>query len=487
MEMDPGESWSPRGTVPLRPPISVPVEADSARPSPAIDDKARMRAAVLSGPILPTLFKLATPTLAVMLAQTAVNTAEAYYVGFLGTDALAGAALVFPIFMLMMMMSGGGLGNGVASAVARATGAGRQDDVDAIVLHTLVLAVIFGAVFTIGTILGGRALYASLGGTNSALDAALTYSNTLFAGSIAVWIVNLLAAAMRGSGNVKVPAAVTLVGALVMIPASPAFIFGFGPIPRLGIAGAGVAFGLYYVGAVVVLLRYILSGRSGLKLKFAPLQWRLFADILRVGLPSAVITVITNLTVILVTGAAGLFGTHALAAYGIASRLDYIMVPVLFGVSSAVLTMVGVCAGAGNVPRARTIAIRSGLVGFAITETVGLVVAVAPMLWIGLFSHDADVVPFASTYLRIVAPAYGLFGMAFVVGFAAQGAGHVLWPFIGVVARLFVAAGLGWLAVTHFGAGIAGLSVVIVLSFVVYASAAGMVLIARGPWKMIKP
>ena len=82
----------------------------------------------------------------VLVAQTAVNIAEAYYVGFLGTDALAGAALVFPIFMLMTMMSNGGFGSGVASSVARAVGAGRRDDADAALFHAIVLAIIVGAV-----------------------------------------------------------------------------------------------------------------------------------------------------------------------------------------------------------------------------------------------------------------------------------------------------------------------------------------------------
>src|SRR5882757_6826205 len=204
------------------------------------------RAAILTGPILPTLLRLALPTVTVLLAQTGVSVAEAYYVGFLGTDALAGVALVFPVFMLMMMMSGGGLGSGVASAVARAVGAGNKRDADALVLHALVVAVIVGALFTIGTIWGGPALYKALGGRDRSLDAALKYSNYLFAGAIPVWIVNLLAAALRGSGNVKVPAMVTLIGALLLIPASPILIFGFGPIPGLGIAGAGIAFALYY-------------------------------------------------------------------------------------------------------------------------------------------------------------------------------------------------------------------------------------------------
>src|ERR1700754_4249464 len=319
------------------------------------------RAALLTAPILPTLFKLALPTVTVLVAQTAVNVAEAYYVGFLGTDALAGVALVFPIFMLMTMMSNGGFGSGVASSVARAVGAGRKDDADALVFHSVILAIIIGALFTAAAIKGGPIMYRMLGGRGEALDAALKYSNYLFAGSIPVWIVNLLAAALRGAGNVKVPATVTLVGALVLIPASPLLIFGFGPIPGLGIQGAGIAFAVYYCGAMVVLLRYMASGRSDLTFKIVPLQGLHFRDILKVGVPTAVNTMLTNLTVILVTGAVGLFGTTALAAYGIASRLDYIMIPILFGLCTAVLTMVGVNIGAGQIARAKKIAWTSSL------------------------------------------------------------------------------------------------------------------------------
>ena len=140
----------------LVPPIggrsAIDKPAATANPvSPAPARAIETRSTILTGPVLPTLLRLALPTMTVLIAQTAVNIAEAYYVGYLGTDALAGVALVFPVFMLMTMMSNGGLGSGVASAVARATGAGRKDDADALVLHAMVLAIIVGAIFTIGT------------------------------------------------------------------------------------------------------------------------------------------------------------------------------------------------------------------------------------------------------------------------------------------------------------------------------------------------
>ena len=446
-------------------PAIAPIRAETAR-----QRGDTTRTAILTGPVLATLLRLAAPTVVVLLAQTAVNIAEAYYVGFLGTDALAGVAMVFPVFMLMTMMSNGGLGSGVASAVARAIGAGRKQDADAIVFHAVVLAILFGAMFTFGTVRGGPALYRALGGQDGALDAALKYSNYLFAGAIPVWIVNLQAAALRGSGNVKVPALVTLVGALVLIPASPILIVGFGPVPRLGIGGAGIAFGVYYGAAMLVLLRYMTSGRGTLTFRLVPLRATLFADILKVGIPTAFNTLLTNLTVILVTGAVGLFGTKALAGYGISSRLDYVMIPILFGLCTAVLTMVGVNIGAGQVARARRIAWTSSLVGLAVTGTIGLVVALFPALWLKLFSHDPDVLREGATYLHIVAPAYAALGLGFVIAFAAQGAGHVFWPFVAASTRLLVAAGGGWIAVSYFGGGMALLAAMVAASLIAYAA-----------------
>ncbi|MEI6200806.1 MAG: MATE family efflux transporter, partial [Enhydrobacter sp.] len=145
------------------------VPPTAARASGA-ESKARAREAMLHGPIVSTMLKLALPTIGVMVAQTAVGIAETYYVGFLGTDALAGVALVFPVFMLMTTMSNGGLGSGVASSVARAVGAGRQKDADALVFHSVVLAVIWGALFTIGIVWGGPWLYAVLGGREQIHD-----------------------------------------------------------------------------------------------------------------------------------------------------------------------------------------------------------------------------------------------------------------------------------------------------------------------------
>src|SRR6185369_2492584 len=116
---------------------------------------------LLEGPILSTLMRLATPNVLVMLMQASVGLIETYFVGKLGTDALAGVTLVFPVLMLMQMMSAGAMGGGISSAIARTLGAGRRDDADELARHALAIGLGFGVAFTLGVLIGGRWLYAT--------------------------------------------------------------------------------------------------------------------------------------------------------------------------------------------------------------------------------------------------------------------------------------------------------------------------------------
>ena len=437
------------------------------------------RQAMLQGPPAATMLRLAAPTVIVLIVQTLVGVAETWFVSFLGTEALAGVALVFPALMLMQMMSNGGFGGGVASAVARALGAGRKADAEALLLNALALAVMLGLPFTAAEFLGGRALYRALGGEGAVLAAALAYANVVFGGAVLVWIVSLLAAALRGSGNVLVPAAVILAGAAVLVPLSPALIFGWAGLPRLGLAGAGTAVVIYYGAAAAVLITYLRSRRSALRLPFdlSRIEWRLLRDILGVGALSALGTVQANLTVVLVTGVVGLAGTKAIAGYGIASRLDYILIPLVFGLGSAALAMVGANIGAGQSARARRIAWLGGLVAAGVTEAIGLTVALKPQLWLGLFTDDPAVLGTGTLYLRTVAPFYGLFGLGMLLYFAGQGAGRVLWPVIAGTVRLVVAALLGWLAVVRFGAGLGTLFALVALATIAFGSIIALALL----------
>jgi MATE family, multidrug efflux pump len=146
---------------------------------------------------------------------------------------------------------------------------------------------------------------------------------------------------------------------------SPALIFGWPPFPPLGIQGAAVAIIIYYGLGTLVLLGYILCGRSLVRLWYADLRLRpaLFWEILRVGAPGSLNTVLTNLNVVLLTGLVGPFGAFALAGYGMGARLEYLQIPLVFGFGSALVTMVGTNIGAGNRVRAERVAwVGAGLV-----------------------------------------------------------------------------------------------------------------------------
>ena len=444
-----------------------------------LDPRTRL---LLEAPIAPTLLRLGAPNVLVMLAQAGVGLIETYFVGKLGTDALAGMALVFPAVMLMQMTSAGAMGGGIASTIARALGARRRDDADALVLHALLIAAVFALAFMVTVVAGGRWLYTRMGGSGGALDAAMVYSNWVFGGALLVWLFNTLSAVIRGAGNMALPAYVTVAGAVLLLPLSPLLIFGWGPLPGLGIAGGAIALLLYYLASSAVLAAYLWSSRSLLRpsLRGLQLRWALFADILRVGLVGTVSTVATNLAIGITTALVGAYGTAAIAGYGTASRLEYLLVPLVFGLGAPLVAMVGTCIGAGQRERALRATWIGAAIAFAMTEAIGLWAAAYPAAWLSLFNTEPAMIEAGSQYLRIVGPWYGFFGLGLVLYFASQGAGRLLWPVLGNIARLVVAVAGGWLAL-HGGYAIAGVFAAQAAAMVVYGIANAWT-IAGGAW-----
>ena len=439
---------------------------------------------LLEGRIVHTLLRLAAPNVAVMMTQALVSTADAYWVGRLGPDALAGVSLVFPLVMLMQTMSAGGMGGGVASAVARALGGGRRGDARALVLHAVLIAIAMSAVFTVVLVGAGPALYRAMGGRDGALAAALTYSNIVFAGAFAPWVYNTLASAVRGSGNMAVPAAATVVSGLLQLVLSPALVLGLWGMPKLGIVGAGISMVTAFSVGCAVLTVYLMSPRSLVRVAFRGVRFRaaLFGDILRVGAPGAANTVLTNLTIVLLTGLVGPFGTFALAGYGMGARLEYLQIPLVFGFGSALVAMVGTNVGAGQIARAERVAWVGAGMAAGLTGAIGLIAALAPSLWIGLFTSEPAVLAAGSTYLRIVGPFYGFFGLGLALYFASQGAGRLLWPLLGAFIRLAVAACGGWVVTRHFGLGLPALYAMMAFALVCLGTTVALA-VHRGAWR----
>jgi putative MATE family efflux protein len=408
---------------------------------------------LLEASIAATLLRLAAPNVLVMVAQASVGLIETYFVGKLGTDALAGVALVFPVVMLMQMMSAGAMGGGISSAIARALGGGRRADADALALHALVIALLFGLAFTLAMLSGGPWLFAAMGGGGDALAAALTYASVVFSGAILVWVFNSLANVIRGTGNMAVPALVTCAGTAALIPLSPCLIFGWGPFPRLGIAGGAAAVVAFYAAGTIALAAYLRSGRSVVTLyvRGIGLRWSLFRDILRVGAVAALVTIGTNLSIVIATGLVGRFGAAAIAGYGTGSRIEYLLVPLVFGLGGPLVAVVGTSIGAGRRERALRTAWIGAAIAAGLTEAIGLAAAAFPHAWLSLFDTDPAMLDAGSRYLRAVGPLYGLFGLGLALYFASQGAGRLMWPLIANLARLAIAGGGGWLALRWSG------------------------------------
>jgi putative MATE family efflux protein len=448
---------------------------------PAMSPRTRL---LLEGPVAATLLRLAAPNVLVMVLQAAVSTFDAVFVGWLGSDALAGVSLVFPLVMLMQTMSAGGMGGGVASAVARALGGGRRDDADALVGHACVIALVMALGFTVALGLGGPTLYRAMGGDGAVLESAVLYARVLFGGAVAYWLFNTLSSVIRGTGNMALPAGVMVASSALYLALAPALIVGWGPLPRLGIAGAATASVASFGIGTLALAAFLLSGRSLVRPRLTTLRLRraLFREILSVGAPGALNTILTNLTVIVLTSLVAPFGGAALAGYGMGARLEYLQIPIVFGLGSGLVTMVGTSVGAGDPARALRVAWTGTAMAAGITGTIGISAALFPHAWLGLFTADVDVLAAGARYLTIVGPCYGFFGAGLALYFASQGAGRLLWPLLAGFTRLLSAGAGGLVAARWLDAGLPGLFVAMALALAIF----GLVNVAAvrlGAWR----
>ncbi len=431
---------------------ALPLTQATAAASPAEPAMNARTSRLLTGPIVPVMLRMAFPNILVMLAQASTGLIETWFVSRLGLDALTGMALVFPGFMMMQMLSAGAMGGGISSAVARALGGGRKEDADALVWHAVIINLVLGLTFSVLVLTFGRPLYRVLGGQGGSLESALLYSNVVFAATPIVWLMNGLASIIRGTGNMMVPALAVCVGVALLIPLSPALIFGFGPIPAMGVVGAGLAVLITTALTMVVLGWYVFSGHALVRPGSVRPRRRMFFDILRVGAVASVSTLQTSLTIALLTalvGAAG--GPDAVAGYGTGARLEFLLVPLVFGLGAPLVALVGTNIGAGQRERALRVALTGGAVAFGLCETVGVTAAIWPHAWLSLFGSDPNMLATGAVYLHFAGPAYGFFGLGLALYFASQGAGRLGWPLFAGFLRMAIAVGGGWTAwfVTH--------------------------------------
>ncbi len=396
---------------------------------------------------------LAAPTTLGAAMQSACMLAETWLAARQGTAALAGWAVVLPFSLLLGMMSTGAMGGGVSSAVARALGAKKPDEASQLVRHALIIAFVFALLFIIPLAIFPTAVLGLVGGAEAAAAAA-TYSMLTFgAGALPAWFSNVLASVLRGGGKHALATRAQLVAWLCYPPLAFVLMETLG----MGLPGLGLAFALCMAGGAAALAVTVLRGGAGFTpVLRGPVSPTLFWKILSVGLVACMMASISNLTTILVTAQIKTQGAAAVAAYGVSARLEFLMIPLAFGVGAALTALVGRAVGAGDWPLARRTAWVGTFMALAVTVPVALFVALFPATTAAFFSHDPEVQAIATRALRIVGPAMPFFGGGMALYFASIGAARMGHPVIAGFSRIAIAVGGGWWLAENAGMGLEG-------------------------------
>ncbi|QYY31266.1 multidrug transporter MatE [Cupriavidus pinatubonensis] len=396
---------------------------------------------------------LAGPTAVIALLQSCAQLVETWLAARQGTAALAGWAVVLPFALLLQQMSTGAMGGGVVSAIARALGANKREEASSLVLHALIIAVTAGLAFAI--VLAGfpRGVFGAVAGATAA-EAAATYAIWLFgAGAVPAWLANTLASVLRGGGRHALAARVLA----FMWVAFPLLAWLLAEPAGMGLAGIGAALAAVSWAAALGMAVVVMRGGAGFVpvLRMRPSR-ALFVRILSVGLVACALASVANLTTILVTAQLRHHGTAAVAAYGISARLEFLMIPLAFGVGSALTALVGRAVGAGDWHTARRTAWVGALLALLIAGLAGAAVGMMPHRFAGLFTQDRQVAAIAARALSWVGPAFGGFGLGMALYFASMGAGRMRWPIAAGLCRIGLAAGGGWLLANVAGMGLDG-------------------------------
>jgi putative MATE family efflux protein len=344
------------------------------------------------------------------------------------------------------MMSAGAMGGGVSSAVSRALGANNLDRANTLAFHALAIGTFAGLLYTAIFLVFGPTFYGWLGGRGEVLAEASRYSMVLFSGALLVWLSNTLASVVRGTGNMRVPSLTIILTALLQIPLGIVLGLGWGSFQGLGMVGVAIGHIIATGVGVAYFLWFLMSGKGRLKLAIrgVSLQREMAIDILKVGAVALASPLQSVLAVLIFTGLVARLGVEALAGYSIGQRLEFLLIPISFGIGVAAVPMVGMAMGAGQVARARRVAWTAGALSAVNLAVVGGLVAIAPDLWAGLFSNEAAVLDHARQYLRLAGPAFAFFGLGLTLYFASQGSGKILGPVLASSVRLLLVAGVGW-------------------------------------------
>jgi len=378
------------------------------------DSERRKR--LLEGPVGATLIRLSVPMMIGIAAMLFFNVVDTFWVGQLGPAELAAMGFTFPIAMVVTNLIIG-LSIGATAAIAHAIGEGHEERVKQLATDSLILALLVVVTVSITGYLTIDPLFRALGADEGTLPLIHRYMEPWYLG-VGLFVVPMLAnGAVRATGDTKTPAMVMVAAGLVNAVIDPIFIFGWGPVPAMGLSGAAYA----TVGSWIVSFSgsiYLLHYRERMLTFVLPPASRLIESwraMLKVGLPAAGTNLLTPLAAGAVTRIVSGHGQHAVAAYGVGTRVEGLSLIGMYAMTAAITPFVAQNLGAKHGERIKD-ALRfvtkfSLLVGLGVASL--LFVVADPLARI--FNDDADVVHMTDLYLRIVPLSFAPYGLAILV------------------------------------------------------------------------
>ena len=439
---------------------------------------------LLRDPVFPLLIKMSAPNTVAFLINAFVVLVEFWFIGQLGLIPLAAITLAFPAIMLTQQMAFGALGGAVSSSISRSLGANNIDKAEKLLWHSLYISFLGALVFFLVFLFFGEWLLITLGGSSDLLQESLAYCLVYLSGGLVVWLSGSLTAALRGMGDMQFPAKLTVVCAGIQVFLSSGFILGWFGFPKLGLVGSAWSMIITSSFMAVACVIKLLSAKSPIKLKIQKITFEknLFEDIFSVALPASLSPIFTVGTVLVLTGLIGQFGTSAIAGYGIGSRVEFLLIPIVFSIGTAMTTMVGTNIGANNIDRAERIGMIGATSAGLLSGVIGLILALTPDIWIRVFTADQETQMVTKQYIQILGVCYLFQGFGLSLYFASQGANAMKWPIVITALRFVVFTVAALVSVYWLSTGITG---------IFYTSAGAMILfgvlmvvaLKKGAWR----
>ena len=439
----------------------------------------------LTQPVMPLLIRMSAPNTVAFFIQSIVVLTEVWFISKLGTNSLAAVALAFPLLMITQTMSGGALGGAITSAIARSMGANDIDKAERLIWHSVVISLGGAFTFLLFFLLFGEQLLFLLGGRGDILEESYTYCSYLFLGGLILWLSGSMSAVLRGMGNMRFPATLMICTSFLQVFLSGGFILGWYGFPQIGVPGAAIATLISASVMVIIIFLKLLSKSIPVKLRMKQLilSRDLFNNIFEVAIPASVSPLLTVGTILVLTGLVGTFGTEALAGYGIGSRVEFLMIPLIFGIGTAMTSIVGANIGAKNIIRAETVGIYGGTSAGVVSIFIGLTLALFPDAWIQFFTDDMKAFEVTKLYIQIVGPFYIFQGIGLSLYFASQGANAMKWPTIATIARFLIASIGGGISVHWLGFGIGSIFISSAIAMMIFGTMI-FVSIKKGAWRV---